>query len=133
MPSQPHVPPDAKIMDKFRHICMRPKMYVGDEGYNATCLFMQGIALGYQDWHGLFYHTWLNDEFREFLIKRYGVGDTKWVNQCSWWVIYPQMLKHGGSIYDDELLFKELLRNFDDYYNILVRMAVEAGDGLEDA
>lgn len=135
MTSQPHVvmgphnrPPDDKLMERFRQICTRPAMYVGEEDYNATCLFLQGMALGYQDWQGSFFYSWLNEEFRDFLIKRYGVGDTNWAKRCSWWEIYPKMLEHEGSAVDDKFLLKELLQNFDDFYNILVRISIETDE-----
>lgn len=127
-------PPDDKFMERFRQVLMRPAMYVGGEGYNATCLFLQGMALGFQDWQGSFFHSWLNEEFREFLLKRYGVSEADWAKRCSWWEIYPKMLEREGStVADDKFLYEELLQNVDDFYNILVRMAVETDDGVEDA
>lgn len=122
--------PDEKFLEQFRQVCTRPAMYVGDGDYDKVCMFLQGLALGYQDWHGSFFHSWLNDEFRQFLIKKYEsqLGPNSGFDRCSWWQIYPKVIESNHSLVSNEQLLRRLLDDVEDFNNILVRMVVETDD-----
>ena len=118
--------PDETVRALFRSICLRPAMYVGKEDYKLTATLLEGIALGYQKWHGGFMHSFLHEEFQQFLGKKYRHG-TFTYNDIGWSEIIPLSL---GAAMSEKQMIDRLLADFEDFNNVLVRMSVEtSGEG----
>jgi len=119
--------PDQKFVDLFRNICRSPAMYIGEENYYYVAHMLSGLALGYKDWHGGFYHTFLHKGFQRFLAKKYKRKNATYENVC-WEQIIPLALKDERPRLTQKQLIDRLLADFEDYNNILVRLAVESDD-----
>jgi hypothetical protein len=117
-------PPDEKFRMHFRHICMRPAMYVGKESFELTATLLEGMALGYQDWHGGFMHSLLHEEFQQFLAKKYRKGMATF-KSVAWSAIIPRGMKLQGLEPTEKQMIDRLLQDFEDYNNILTRLAIE--------
>jgi len=117
-------PPDEKFKEHFRHICWRPAMYVGKEDYELTAAFLEGMALGYQDWHGGFMHSCLHEEFQQFLAKKYRRRNASY-NNIVWSEIIPLALKDERPKLTEKQKIDRLLEDFEDFCNVLVRLATE--------
>ena len=124
--------PDDKFRERMRQVCMRPAMYLGEEDYSKLAIFLGGLALGYQDWQGSFMHSFLHDEFQRFLAKKYQRRNRSYENE-PWDRIIPLALKDERPRLTQKQLIDRLWEDFREYDNILIRMAVETGDGVEDA
>lgn len=116
--------PDDKFRIQFRNICLRPAMYVGEVNYKLVCALLTGLALGFQDWHGGMMHSFLHEEFQQFLVKKYCKGSATF-KQVMWEAIIPQGMKLRGKELTEKQLIDQLLQDFQDFDNILVRMAIE--------
>jgi hypothetical protein len=122
-------PPDEKFKGHFRSICLRPAMYVGEANYKVVAALLEGMALGYQDWHGGFFHSLLHEEFQQFLAKKYRREGSQF-EQVVWSYIIPLGTKQDGENLTEKELISRLLADFEDFNNILVRLAVETGNGV---
>ena len=120
-------PPDEKFKAHFRNVCLRPGMYVGEVNYKFTAMLLEGMALGYQDWYGGFMHSFLHEEFQRFLAKKYRRKNATY-NNVVWSEIIPLALKDERPKLTEKQLIDRLLQDFEDFDNILVRMAVETTD-----
>jgi len=102
-------------------------MYVGEVNYKHVCALLTGLALGFQDWHGGMMHSFLEEEFQEFLAKKYRKGDATF-RPVVWEAIIPQAMKMNDTEPTEKQLIDQLLQDFEDFDNILVRLAVETSD-----
>lgn len=118
-------PPDEKFREHFRHVCWRPAMHLGEENYALLAAFFEGMAMGYQDWHGGFMHSFLHEEFQQFLAKKYRRGGAT-LNNVIWSRIIPIALERDGTAVTERQKIDQLLADFEDFNNILVRMSVES-------
>lgn len=125
MPWYYNKPPDNKFREHFRSICTRPAMYLGEENYKLVAALLEGMALGYQDWHGGFMHSLLHEEFQQFLAKKYRKGMATF-KPVFWSAIIPQGMKLEGLDPTEKEKIDRLLADFEDFNNILIRLAVEA-------
>ena len=96
-------------------------MYLGRDDYELTAVLLEGVALGHSKWHAGFMYSVLHEGFRHFLSKKYGKEEADRV-------VWHQILTLSNDW--DELTEKEkiarLLQDFQDYDNLLIRLAVEA-------
>jgi len=104
-------------------------MYVGEEDYKLTATLLEGMALGYQNWHGGFMHSLLHEEFREFLMKKYRRKGATYSNVV-WSHIIPLAMRLDGSKPTEKHLIDRLWQDFEDFNNVLIRMAIEMTDEL---
>ncbi|MGE3483639.1 MAG: hypothetical protein AB7L09_02785 [Nitrospira sp.] len=127
--------PDLKFIEQAKMVCARPAMYLGRTSYADVCMFLTGLALGYQDWWGGFMHSWLEEDFREFLLKKYRFSplddNVGWANSATWWQIYPLRCERDEVVVTDAELIARFVSDMDDYYNVLIRMAVATWDAPE--
>lgn len=120
-------PPDDRFKERMRQVCMRPAMYLGEESYEMLTTFLDGLALGFQDWQGSFMHSFLHEEFQQFLAKKYKRRNRSYENE-PWGRIIPLALKAERPRLTQKQMIDRLWQDFEDFDNILVRMSVETGE-----
>jgi len=113
-----------KIVKRIREILLRPAMYVGKTNYDMAVSYISGYAWGADEHAGL-HGTSTFQDFQQFLAKKYRRGNASF-NNVVWFNIIPLALRQDGSTMSEQKLIDQLLADFNDFNNVLVRMAVEA-------
>jgi hypothetical protein len=107
----------------MRGVCAHPAMYVGGVDYFRAVLWVDGYCMGRLDmgdksgWNTLI-------DFKKFLVKKYGCGPNYY------WCFIIDIVTPDHS---QQEKLDVLLRDFEEFSNVLTRMAVEVSNGLEDA
>jgi len=128
------------FITRFRAICARPAMFVGEECYKLTAIYIDGVAMGYEDADIItgvanearsHAGSLINREFQRFLAKKYQGGNTSY-SKTIWHDIIPMALEGAQPKLTDRQLIDRLLADFEDFNNVLIRMAVETAETTED-
>lgn len=104
-----------KFGELLRNVCTRTAMYVGILDYWRAVCWLDGYACGRSDAGDKVAVQGIRD-FRTFLIKKYGRGSNRY------WYHIIDVVTYGKT--DVEKL-AVLLNDFEEFTNVLTRMAIE--------